>query len=135
MSFVVPNVVEVEVITERLTPAHTLKLYGNDITPGENNLAAQFTEIAGGGYVAKPILFANWTITGGSPSQAVYTAQTWIFTGVITAPGTIYGYFITRNSDGKLLLAERFPSASVPFSPVTGSKIVLLPTFSCESQF
>lgn len=135
MSFIVPNIVEVETLTEILTPAHTLKLYGNNYTPLPTSVAANFTEIAGGGYANKPITFANWTITAGEPSQAVYTGQTWIFSGVIDAPGTIYGYYITRNSDGKLLLAERFPPANVPFSPVAGSKIILLPTFSCQSQF
>lgn len=135
MSIKVNNVVEVEVIVSLLTPPHKLRLYGNDKTPGNTDVSADFTEISGGGYANKPILFANWTITPGSPSKAVYTGQTWIFTGVIDAPGTIYGYYITRDSDGKLLLAERFPSANVPFNPVNGSKIVLLPTFSCESQF
>jgi len=135
MSFIVPNVVEVEVLTERLTPTHTLRIFGNNYTPLPTSVAANFTEIAGGGYANKPLTFANWTITAGSPSIAVYASQTWIFTGVINAPGTIYGYYVTRNSDGKVLLAERFPPANVPFSPVAGSKIILLPTFSCESQF
>lgn len=135
MSFIVPNVFEVKTLTEILTPAHTLRIYGNNYTPLPTSVAANFVEIAGGGYVNKPLTFANWTITAGAPSIAVYSVQTWIFTGVIDAPGTIYGYYVTRNSDGKLLLADRFPPANVPFSPVVGSKIILLPTFSCESQF
>jgi len=135
MSFIVPNVVEVETLIEILTPAHTLRIYGNNYTPIPTSVAVNFTEIAGGGYVSKPITFAGWTIVAGSPSLATYNGQLWLFSGVIDAPGTIYGYYITRNSDGKLLLAERFPPANVPFSPVAGSKIVLLPTFSCESQF
>jgi len=135
MSLIVPNVVEVEVLVERLTPAHTLRIYGNNYTPLPSSASVNFTEIAGGGYVSKPITFAGWTIVAGSPSLATYSSQTWIFSGAISGPGTIYGYYITRNSDGKLLLAERFPPANVPFSPVVGSKIILLPTFSCESQF
>lgn len=135
MSLKVPNVVEVEVLTTLLTLAHTLKIYGNDYTPVDASVAANFTEIAGGGYVSKPITFANWTITAGAPSLASYAVQTWIFTGAINAPGTIYGYYITRNSDGHLLLAERFPAANVPFGPVAGSKIIVLPRFSAESQF
>lgn len=135
MSQKFPNVVEVEILTTLLTPAHTLRLYGNDYTPIDSSVSANFTEIAGGGYASKPITFANWTITAGAPSLAVYAGQTWIFTGVINAPGTIYGYYITRDSDGKLLLANRFPAANVPFGPVNGSKIVVLPRVSAESQF
>lgn len=135
MSQKFPDVVEVEVLTALLTPAHTLRLYGNDYTPVDTSLAANFTEIVGGGYVAKALVFATWTITAGAPSYAVYTSQTWIFTGPVNAPGTIYGYYITRNSDGKLLCANRFPAAVVPFSSIAGSKIVVLPRISAESQF
>lgn len=135
MSIKIVDVVEVEVLTALLTPAHTLRLYGNDKTPANTDVAANYTEISGGGYVNKPLTFANWTITAGTPTLAVYTGQMWVFTDVIDAPGTIYGYFVTRNTDGKLLLAERFPAANVPFSPVAGSKIVLLPRVSAESQF
>jgi hypothetical protein len=135
MSVKIPNVVEVEVLTALLTPAHTIRLYGNDYTPINTSIAANFTEIAGGGYTNFAIPFSQWTIVGGTPSLATATAKTWLFTSVIDAPGSIYGYYITRDSDGKLLLAERFPAANVPFSPVAGSKIVVLPKVSCESQF
>src|SRR3982751_2479471 len=113
MSLVVPNAIEVEVLTTLLTPAYTLRIYGNNKTPAAGDVAANYTEISGGGYVAKAITFANWTIVAGAPSLATYTGQTWIFTAAIDAPGTIYGYYVTRNSDGKLLLAERFPAANV----------------------
>jgi|SRR5262245_5712025 len=135
MSMKVPNAVEVEVITTLLTPNLTLKLYGNDKTPADGDVAANYTEISGGGYANKPLTFANWTITSGAPSAGSYPGQTWIFTGPINAPGTIYGYYVTRDSDGKLMWAERFPSANVPFGPVNGSKIVVLPRFTAESQF
>lgn len=136
MSLVVPDVLEVEILTEKLTPALTLKLYGNDVTPSGSSSAASFNEIAGGGYTNKPLTFANWTITAGTPSTGVYNAtQIWIFTGPIDPPGSIYGYFVTRNSDGKLMWAERFPSGQVPFSPVAGSRINVLPRFTAQSQF
>jgi hypothetical protein len=135
MSLKVPNAIEVEVLTTLLTPAHTMKLYGNDYTPVDGSVTANFTEIAGGGYVSKALVFASWTIVAGTPSTASYATQTWIFTGAINAPGTIYGYFVSRNTDGKLLMAERFPAANVPFAPVNGSKIVVLPRFTAESQF
>lgn len=130
-----PDALELEVLIERLTPAHTLKLYGNDYTPANGSTSANFTELAGGGYINRPLTFAGWTITAGTPTLATYTGQVWLFTGAVNAPGTVYGYYITRNVDGKLLCADRFPPANVPFLPVNGSKIALLPKISVESQF
>ena len=133
MTLVIPNAQEVEVLTNRLTPDHTLKIYGNNVTPGPTSVAGDFTEIAGGGYASKPITFANWNITPGTPTVALYNAtQSFVFTGPIGGAGTIYGYFITRNSDGILLLAERFPAGVVPFSPINGSFIRVTPRITCE---
>jgi hypothetical protein len=134
MPLVVPDALEVEVLTTLLTPALTMKLYSNNYTPVGGSAAANFTEVAGGGYANKPLTFANWVITSGS--LALYNAmQEWVFTGVTNAPGTIYGYYITRNSDGKLMWAERFPAANVPFTPIAGSIIRVLPRLTAESAF
>ncbi len=134
MTLIVPNTREIAVLTEFLTPALTMRLYGNNATPSGTSVAADFTEIVGGGYANKPITFANWGINGGSPTVALYNAvQEWTFTGVINAPGTVYGYFLTRNSDGLLMWAERFPSGLVPFVPIAGSIIRVTPRITCES--
>jgi hypothetical protein len=136
MSQVVPDALEVEVLTTLLTPALTLKLYSNNVTPTGLSSAASFTEVSGGGYTSLPLTFANWTITSGDPSSAVYNAtQSWNFTGVTSAPGTIYGYYVIRNSDGKLMWAERFSSGLVPFTPIAGSIIRVLPKFTAQSEF
>jgi hypothetical protein len=134
MSLIVTNVQEAAVLTTFLTPALTIRLYGNDRTPAGGDVAANYTEIAGGGYTNFPLTFANWTITAGAPSVGLYnTVQAWAFTGAINAPSTIYGYFITRDSDGLLMYAERFPSGSVPFTPIAGSVIRITPRITCES--
>lgn len=136
MPLKVPNTQEVEVLTNRLTPALTMRLYGNDKTPADGDTAAAYTEISGGGYAALPLTFGNWNIVGGNPSTATYNAtQVWTFTGVIDPPGTIYGYYVTRNSDGALMWAERFPAANVPFGPVNGSVVRVLPRYTAQSQF
>jgi len=136
MPLVVPDTQEVEILVNRLTPALTMKLYGNNKTPAHGDTVAGYTEIAGGGYAAKPLTFANWNIVAGEPSVATYNAsQTWTFTGAINAPGTIYGYFVIRNSDGVLMFAERFAVAVVPFTPVNGSVVNVLPRYSCQSLF
>jgi len=136
MSLVVPNALEVEILTEKLTPALTIKLYSNDATPSGSSSAASFTEVTGGGYAGLPLTLANWGIIAGNPSIALYNAsQQWTFTGNTGGPGTIYGYFVTRNSDGILMWAERFPSANVPFTPINGSVIRVLPKFTAQSEF
>lgn len=136
MGLVVPDVLEVEILTDKLTPALTLKLFGNNATPAGSSSAASFTEISGGGYASKPLVLAGWNITAGDPSVAIYnTVQKWTFTGPINAPGTIYGYFVIRNSDGKLMWAERFAAGVVPFVPIVGSIINVFPKFTAQSQF
>ena len=136
MSLIVPDTIEVEVLTTALTPALTMKLYSNNATPAHDSSAASFTEVTGGGYAAKPLTFANWGIVAGDPSVATYNAtQTWTFTGPTTGPGTIYGYYVIRNSDGKLMWAERFPAANVPFAPIAGSIISVIPKFTTQSAF
>lgn len=136
MSQVVPNQFEVEVLTNTLTPALHLRLFGNNVTPAGSSTAASFTEIAGGGYAALPLTLANWTITAGDPSSAQYNIlQQFLFTGPINAPGTIYGYYVTRDSDGHLIWAERFAPALVPFAPVGGSQINIVPVFTAQSAF
>jgi hypothetical protein len=136
MSMIVPNAIEVEVITNVLTPALHLRLFSNNVTPDQTSTAASFTEVTGGGYAAVPLTFANWGIVSGDPSLATYNAnQFFDFTGPTGGPGTIYGYFVTRDSDGHLMWSERFPPANVPFVPQNGSEILILPRFSAQSEF
>lgn len=137
MGFLVPNAVELEVLQRILQDAWTIRLFGNNKTPAGADVTANYVEIAGGGYTSFPLLSANWNIdTTGDRPVAVYNAtQIWTFTGAINAPGTIYGYYVTRNSDSKLMLAERFSSGIVPFAPITGSVARVLPRYSTISQF
>lgn len=136
MSLVVPDTIEVEVLNFIFIPTMTIRIYGNDLIPTSTSQASNFTEIVGGGYANKLLLNPEWTITAGNPSSAIYSAtQVWTFTGAVDSPGTIYGYYVTRNTDGKLVWAERFPSGSVPFAPVVGSVIKVLPVFNCQSLF
>lgn len=136
MGMVVPNVVENEILTAALTPALTLRLYSSDTTPIGTTLAAAFIEVAGGGYANKALTLANWGIIQGNPTTALYNAvQTWTFTGPTNAPAVIYGYYVTRNSDGKLMWAERFAAGVIPFAPILGSIIKVTPRFTAQSLF
>lgn len=135
MALVVPDAAEVRALQLILTLPLTIRIFGNNAIPGPLSNAASFTEIAGGGYVNSPLIFANWVFTANAPSYALYAKKSWIFTGAINAPATIYGYFVTRDSDGLLMWAERFPAAAVPFTPVLGSLVEVTPKFTGSSVY
>lgn len=136
MSAVVPDTLEVKVLHDIIVNGLSLRLFGNNKVPAHGDTLASYNEVAGGGYTSKTLAFANFTVTAGDPSKAVYnTAQEWLFTAILTAPGTVYGYYLVRVSDSQVILAERFPSGSLPFIPIAGSKIVILPKVTAQSEF
>lgn len=122
----IPNVAEVALLTSYLYPSLTIKLYSNDITPAETDSAATYNVVTGGGYADLTLTYANWVITGGDPSSAVYPAIQFTFTGPSAAPSTVYGYYIL-DSGNVLRGSERFPESVVPFYPITGSIIRITP--------
>lgn len=135
MPLIVPDQVEVIVLNDLLTSPLTMRLYGNNITPSGSSTTVAFNEIAGGGYTSFALPFADWTITSGISKGVFNTLIEWLFTGTIDAPGSIYGYYVTRDFDNQLMWAQRFPSANVPFAPVNGSKIKVQPRIEVVSQF
>jgi hypothetical protein len=126
MTLVVPNEGEGKLLDLWLNRSLTLKLYSNDITPGETNTAATYTEVAGGGYADLDMVGANWVITEGSPSDGEYPSHDFEFTGPTDAPSVIYGYYVI-DGDGTLCWAERFEESVVPFTPTTGTVIRITP--------
>lgn len=135
MGLVVPDAAELRFLNLILADAMTLRIFGNNATPSATSVAASFTEIAGGGYTNRALVFAGWSFTTGTPSYGLQVKQSWVFTGAINAPSTIYGYFVTRDSDGLLMWAERFPVAQVPFTPVAGSLVEITPKFTGGSVY
>ena len=136
MAFIVPDAQELEVAQNRLNNDIAMKLYSNDYSPSASSTVAAFVEVVGGGYAQKLLTYANWSFTSGDPTQANYNAtQIWTFTGPPNAPGTIYGWYAIRVSDNKLMWAERFPSGVLPFNPVAGSTVRILPRYSVQSLF
>lgn len=113
-----------------LTENLVYRLFTNNVTPAETDTAASFTEAAGGGYAAKTLTGSGWTVTEGAPSTAVFAQQEWGFTGALTGSATIYGYYVTRESTGDLILAERL---ATPRQPTTnGDALRITPRITAD---
>lgn len=105
----------------------TLKLFVNDVTPADADVAATYTEMSTHGYVAKTLTKALWSIAqNGGVAEGSQAAQTWTFTAA--AAVTVYGYFVLDSTTGLLLWAERFTNAKVIQN--AGDQIIVTPKFT-----
>lgn len=137
MALYIPNVAE-EAFLDLLTAVgYTLKLYTTDVTAGlsaaqiEALTAASFTEATFTGYAAKVLTGGSWVTSQADPSTATYAQQT--FTRTSTgATQTVYGYYVTRTSDGVLMWFEKFTG---PIATSTnGDAIVITPTLTLDDH-
>lgn len=112
MALVVPNVGEgrmLKAIVNHTAPENlVLKLYTNNVTPGETDTAGTYTEAAGFGYAPITLTGSSWSVVEGTPSEVSYAQQTFTFTGAL---GNVYGYFVVQVTSGILMWAERFSDA------------------------
>lgn len=125
------EVVALSYLVNKVTTTRDLvyRLFATNVTPAETDTAGSYTEATGGGYAAKTLTGANWTVTGGAPTTASYAQQDYTFTGALTTNATIYGYYVTRVTDADLILAETFTS----FTPANnGDKILLTPQITAD---
>ena len=90
----------------------TLKLFTNDLLPGRDDITADYTEAAGGGYASKTLTNGSWVESNTDPPYVSYAEQTWTFTGGLTGNQTVYGYYVV-NDNGVLILAGRLGEPQV----------------------
>lgn len=135
MSIVVINQGEEQFLDLLLAVNYTLRLYKTDVTSGltaaqvEALTESSFTEADFTGYASKALTGGSWTTTQGDPTVGTYTLQT--FTSTANQPTQIvYGYYVTRTSDGKLVWFERF-SGPVPIS-LNGEVIQVTPRLTMQ---
>ena len=109
-----------------------LRLFATNVTPnaGGSDTAATYTQAAGGGYAAKELSNGSFTCTANNPADAVYAAQTWTFSGVLTTNPTIYGYYLV-DSDGVLVTSE----AITPFTPTASGTDTLTITPKIQMSY
>lgn len=132
MPLVVPNNGEADGLAyfvNKQTPQDlVLKLFVNNVVPAETDVASTYTEASGGGYASKTLTGANWTVTEGAPSEAVYAQQTFDFTGAV---GNVYGYYLTRVSSGRIAYSERFSDG--PYNvQAAGDQIKVTPRITLD---
>lgn len=130
MALVVPDQGEniiLEAIVNKTAPQNlVLKLYTNDVTPGESDDEGDYTEASSYGYSPVTLTGASWGAASGG--SIAYAQQTFTFTGAL---GNVYGYFIVQAVSGKLVWAERF--AGAPYNIVNnGDQIKVTPTITAS---
>ena len=134
MALLVPNTGEVillEALVNKTAPQNlTLKLFQNNITPGEADTAVTYTEATFTGYAAKALTGATWNAaTPGAPSSIAYSAAQTFTSTAGSQNQSIYGYFIVQAVSGTLVWAEKFTDG--PYVIVNnGDAITVTPTIT-----
>lgn len=131
MALLVPNdgeEIALKLLVNKASPENlVLRLFTNNKTPAEADVAADYTEASGSGYSAITLTGANWTVTPGAPTEASYAQQTFTITGAL---GNVYGYFLTQTTSGKLVWAERF--AAGPYNLQNGDTLKVTPKITAD---
>ena len=113
-----------------LTEDLVYRLFTNNITPSETDTVGTYTEATGGGYTSKQLTGTSWTITPGAPSVATYARQDWVFSGALTGSASIYGYYVTRQTTGDLVFAERAAQTQTPAN--SGDEYRVVPRITAD---
>lgn len=108
-----------------------LKLFQNNITPAETDVAGTYTVATFTGYADITLTPASgWTVVAGGPSTAGYAQQTFT-SSADQATQNIYGYYLVGATTGNLYWAERFTDGPYPIS-FNGDQIKVTPNFTLE---
>jgi hypothetical protein len=131
MALNVPDVGEnliLEMIVNKTAATNlTVKLYQNNITPSDTDVAATYTVANFTGYADAALTAATWGAASGG--TITYGAQL-TFTCTGASSNSIYGYYII-NAAGTLLYSER--DAAAPFTITnSGDAVKLTPTISAN---
>ena len=133
MSLVVPNAGELIILqymVNKTDPGDLiLHLYSNDQSLVEGTVVGNLSENTEDGYVKATLAGADWStaLVSTNTATASHTEKTFAF----TAGATVYGYYVTDNSEATLLWAERFSGA--PFVlPSGGGTIAITPKVTLD---
>ena len=106
-----------------------LKLYSNNITPSDTDVAGTYTEATFSGYAAATLTGATWGAAAGG--TITYGAQQTFTRNSTGAAENIYGYYVIQTTSGTLVYSER--DGSAPFAVTNnGDAIKITPTISAN---
>lgn len=101
-----------------------LKLFVNNVTLADANVAGNFTEMSTLGYAAKTLTKTSWVVSqNASIAEGTYATQIWTFSAGTAV--TVYGYILTDSTSGVLLGAETFAAPKV--MQFAGDQIIINP--------
>jgi hypothetical protein len=105
-----------------------LRLFQNNITPADTDVAATYTEATFTGYAAIALTGATWNAA--AAGNIAYSAQqTFTSTGVVA--NSIYGYYLSQVTSGILVWSER--DGAAPFNVANnGDTVKITPTISAN---
>lgn len=119
--------IALEAIVNKTAPQNlVLRLYKSNTTPGESDTEATYTEAAFTGYSAITLTGTSWGAASGG--SIAYAQQSFTSSADQTAE-SIYGYYITQSTSGKLVYSELFTDG--PYSVANnGDVIKVTPTIT-----
>ena len=97
-----------------------LKLFtDDDLTPSAAMVPGDFTEAAGGDYAHVVVDSSeDWSEEyGNTPPDLILAEQTFTFTGVLTGPQAIYGWYLITQDSASVRAAKLLDS---PYTPASG---------------
>lgn len=136
MALVVPTASENEMLKTLLGVSNpedlVLRLFVNNITPGDSDTAATYTEMSTLGYASKSLAKGSWSVAQNASNKAEgsYAQQSWAFSAGTAV--TVYGYYITRATTGDLWYAERFTTPHTVQN--TGDTIRVTPKITLSKE-
>lgn len=136
MTLKVPDVAEVTMLgalKAQLLSGARIRLFKNDIVPGDGDTASTYVEATFSTYSNQQL--PNWgtPATSGGVAVVSHPAVTWSV-GSAGVGNNIYGYYVTDSLGNTLYYAERDPAAPVNMN-VVGNTYSVTPQFTFHSEF
>lgn len=122
--------IALEALVNKTAPQNLIiKLFSNNITPSDTDVAGTYTEATFTGYAAITLTGATWNAAAGG--TITYSAQQ-TFTRTSTgATENIYGYYVVQAVSGTLVYSER--DGSAPFAVTNNNDAIkVTPTISAN---
>ena len=132
MALNVPDVGEnlaLEMMVNKTAPQDlTLKLFKNNITPSDTDVAGTYTESTFPGYASIAITGASWNAAA---AGSITNGTQRVFTCSGAASESVYGYYMIQTTSTILLYSER--DVNAPFAiAVSGDTVKVTPVITAN---